>query len=76
MSSLILIVIFVSAYAETSHGGGGGGRGGTLMGGTGHSKPPVCVAWTLSAITNPTQSSSSLCLTWEAGEQGHECASP
>lgn len=28
MSSLILIVIFVSAYAETSHGGGGeGGEG-------------------------------------------------
>lgn len=41
MSNLIFMDIFVSAYVETSLGEG--------------SKPPVCIVWTLSAVTNLVQ---------------------
>lgn len=51
MASPICEVIFVSAYAATSRGGGG-------QRGWGDSKPPVCIVWTLSALTNLARSGS------------------
>lgn len=62
MSNLILMVIFVSAYVETSLQEG--------------SKPPVCLVWTLSAVTNLVCCYNQSGTVWEAHEQGHGCSPP